>query len=187
MPLICETIVITTDPKGSLHMAPLGLIADAERWITAPFRPSQTLENIYAQPRFVANLTDDARYFAGCLTGRDAWPLAPTRPEYPPRLLGALAHLELEVEEVREDPVRPRFVCRVQGQGTHASFSGHNRAFAAVVEAAVLVSRLHLLAPADIESEFSRLRIIVSKTAGPREVEAFEWLEAKVADQRAAT
>jgi hypothetical protein len=183
VPLICETILITADEEGTPHIAPLGLIADAERWIIAPFRPSKTLDNLYARPFFIANLTDDARFFAGCLTGRRAWPLALTRPAYPPRLVGALSHWELEVEETREEPVRPQFVCRVQGQRFHAPFAGHSRAFAAVVEAAVLVSRLHLLSLKEIESEFSRLRVIVFKTAGPREAEAFGWLETWVANQ----
>ena len=181
MPLIRETIVITADAAGDPHLAPLGLISEGETWIAAPFRPSITLENLLARPRAVANLTDDARIFAGCLTGRCDWPVTPTRPGFPPRLTGALAHWELEVAEIHEDDTRPRFVCRIKAQAVHAPFPGHNRAFAAVVEAAVLTSRLDLLPRSEIDAEFARLRIVVAKTAGPHEAEAFGWLEAKVA------
>jgi hypothetical protein len=181
MPLIRETLVVTADENGTPHLAPLGLISEGENWIIAPFHPSRTLKNLRTQPRAVANLTDDARIFAGCLTGRRDWPLTPTRTGFPPRLVGALAHWELEVAEVREEETRPRFVCRIAAQAAHAPFPGHNRAFAAVVEAAVLTSRLDLLPRAEIEAEFSRLRVVVAKTAGPREAEAFGWLEAKVA------
>jgi hypothetical protein len=179
MPLIRETIVVTADASGRPHIAPLGLIAEGEHWIIAPFRPSTTLDNLRVRPFAVANLTDDARVFAGCLTGRRDWPLAPAGAGY--RLAETLAHWELEVVEAREDAARPRFVCRVAARQTHAPYEGFNRAFAAVVEAAVLTSRLDFLPRAEIEAEFARLKTIVAKTAGPREAEAFGWLEAKVA------
>jgi hypothetical protein len=186
MPLIRETIVVTADAAGIAHIAPLGLIAEGEHWIIAPFRPSTTLDNLRARPVAIANLTDDARIFAGCLTGRRDWPLTATAPGFPPRLSQALAHWELEVVEIREDAQRPRFVCRIARSEAHAAYEGFNRAFAAVVEAAVLVSRLDLLPRAEIEAEFARLKIVVGKTAGAREAEAFSWLEAKVVAHGAA-
>jgi hypothetical protein len=179
MPLIRETIVITADSSSRAHIAPLGLIAEGEHWIIAPFRPSTTLENLRARPFAVVNLTDDARVFAGCLTGRRDWPLVAAGGGF--RLAETLAHWEMEVIEVREDALRPRFVCRITRAEAHAPFGGFNRAFAAVIEAAVLTSRLDLLPRADVEAEFARLKIIVAKTAGLRESEAFGWLEAKLA------
>lgn len=184
MPLIQETIVVTTDASGRPHIAPLGLIAEGEHWIIAPFRPSTTLENLRVRPFAVANLTDDARVFAGCLTGRREWPLVRAGAGF--RLAETLAHWELEVVEVREHAERPRFVCRIARQEAHGPFAGFNRAFAAVVEAAVLASRLDLLPRPEIDAEFARLKIVVAKTAGPREAEAFGWLEAKVAAHGAA-
>lgn len=181
MPLIRETIVVTFNAEGRPHIAPLGLISEGPHWVIAPFRPSTTLDNLTARPFATANLTDDARVFAGCLTGRRDWPLAATHPDRPPRLAQTLAHWALEVVETREHAERPRFVCRVAHAETHAAFDGFNRAFAAVVEGAVLASRLDLLPRAEIEAEFARLAVIVAKTAGSREREAFGWLEAKVA------
>ena len=57
---------------------------------------------------------------------------------------------------------------------------------AAVIEGAVLVSRLHLLARAEVEAELARLDIIVGKTAGPAEAEAWGWLKDKAAQVFAA-
>ena len=187
MPLIRETLLVTVDEDGAPHLAPLGLISEGENWIIAPFHPSRTLSNLRVQPRAVANLSDDARIFAGCVTGRRDWPMTPTRAGFPPRLERTLAHWELEVVGVREDAIRPRFVCRILAQATHAPFPGHNRAFAAVVEAAVLASRLDLLPRSEIEAEFARLRVAVAKTAGSHETEAFGWLEAKVAAHGASS
>ena len=70
MPMIREAIVTTIGALGEPHLAPLGLIAEGEHWILAPFHPSTTLENLRHTPFAVANLTDDVRIFAGCLTGR---------------------------------------------------------------------------------------------------------------------
>jgi hypothetical protein len=179
MPLIREAIVTTVNAQGAPHLAPLGLIAEGERWILAPFHPSTTLDNLRQAPFAVANLTDDVRVFAGCLTGRRDWPLTPATIVAAPRLAATLSHLELVVVEVREHELRPRFVCRVAHQASHAPFQGFNRAQAAVIEAAVLVSRLHLLPRAAIEAELTRLEITVSKTAGPAEAEAWGWLKDK--------
>jgi uncharacterized protein len=179
MPLIREAIVTTVNARSEPHLAPLGLIAEGEAWILAPFHPSTTLDNLREAPFAVANFTDDVRVFAGCLTGRRDWPLTPATLVAAPRLATSLSHLELVVFEVREHELRPRFVCRVVHRALHAPFEGFNRAQAAVIEAAVLVSRLHLLPRAEIEAELARLEIIVSKTAGPSEAEAWSWLKVK--------
>jgi hypothetical protein len=55
-------------------------------------------------------------------------------------------------------------------------FIGFNRARHAVLEAAILATRTHLIPPEQIRDEFARLQIIVDKTAGPREQEAMALL-----------
>ena len=114
MPMVRETVVSTMNRAGQVHLAPIGLIAEDEGWIIAPFRPSVTLDNLCEVPFAVANFTDDVRVFAGCLTGRAAqWPTAPCRDIRVPRLANALAHAELAVTHTTEDEQRPRFHCRV--------------------------------------------------------------------------
>jgi uncharacterized protein len=187
MPLIRETVVTTCDARGRVHLAPLGLIAEGDSWIIAPFRPSTTLENLRAVPYAVANATDDVRVFAGCLTGRRDWPTVPADVVPVPRLAVALAHTELAVSAVTEDDERPRFHCRVVATGLHAAFTGFNRAQAAVVEAAILVSRLHLLSREHVEGELARLAIAVDKTAGEGEREAWRWLMERVHGEAAGS
>lgn len=187
MPMIRECIVTTLAADGVAHLAPLGLIEESEGWTIAPFRPSATLDNLRAIPFATASFCDDVRVFAGCLTGRRDWPLLPAARIPPPRLAAALAHAELAVVRVREDETRPRFFCRVVQRAMHAPFGGFNRAQAAVIEAAILVSRLHLLPRAEIEAEIARLRIAVEKTAGAAEREAWQWLMDAVARSAAPT
>jgi uncharacterized protein len=179
--MIRETIVTTQDRGGKVHIAPIGLIVEAEGFVIAPFRPSQTLENLRENPYAVANYTDDVQVFAGCLTGRRDWPTRPAEHVPGAILAAALAHAELEVHHVEEDAQRPRFHCRILHEAIHAPFRGFNRAQAAVVEAAILVSRLHLLPMDKIEREVAYLQIAVAKTAGPRERQAWDWLMARIA------
>jgi hypothetical protein len=176
MPMIRETIVSTADRAGKVHFAPLGLIAEGDGFIIAPFHPSSTLDNLRDVPFAAANFTDDVRVFAGCLTGRGDWPSAACDEIPVRRLAQALAHAELAVTHISEDKERPRFHCRVVRIVTHAPFKGFNRAQAAVIEAAILVSRLRLLPRDRIDREMSYLEIAVNKTASPVEAEAWDWL-----------
>ncbi len=180
MPMIRETIVTTISTAGAVHIAPFGIIAEEEGWIVAPFHPSVTIDNLRAVPFCVANYTDDVRVFAGCLTGRRDWPTVAADQVPVPRLAAALAHAELAVTRVSEDAQRPRFHCAVVHRASHAPFEGLNRAKAAVVEAAILVSRLDFLPRAKVEQEMAYLATAVSKTAGPAEQQAWDWLVERV-------
>jgi hypothetical protein len=180
MPMIRETIVTTVNAAGSVHIAPLGIIADGDGWIIAPFHPSTTLDNLRATPFAVANYTDDVRVFAGCLTGRNQWPTVASECVSVPRLADSLAHAELAVTRITEDPQRPRFHCEVVRLAAHAPFRGFNRAQAAVLEAAILASRLHMLPREKVESEMTYLEIAVGKTAAAAELEAWGWLTDKI-------
>jgi hypothetical protein len=183
MPMIRETIVTTLNEEGRVHMAPLGLIAEGDGWIIAPFRPSTTLDNLRATPYAVANFTDDVLIFASCLVGRKEWPTRPSTHVPGAVLEGTLSHAELQVDHVQEDEQRPRFHCRVVHEASHAPFKGFNRAQAAVIEAAILTSRLHMLPREKIERELGYLQIAVEKTAGPREHEAWRLLVEKIEDR----
>jgi uncharacterized protein len=180
VPMVRETILTTISGDDRVHIAPMGIIADGDGWIIAPFRPSTTLDNLRAVPFAIANYSDDVRIFAGCLTGRFDWPTTAADEVPVPRLAHALAHAELAVTRVTEDEQRPRFHCRVVRLLSHTPFEGFNRAKAAVVEAAILVSRLNFLPKEKIEKEIAYLEIAVSKTAGATEGEAWNWLMEKI-------
>ncbi|MFL6714110.1 MAG: DUF447 domain-containing protein [Sulfurifustis sp.] len=178
--MIYETVVTTRTAEGKIHIAPMGVRRSDGNIILAPFRPSGTLDNLLRDGVAVINYTDDVRVIAGCLTGRFDWPLAPATCVPGMRLANCLAHAEVRVERTVPDETRPQLYCRVVYEATHAPFRGFNRAQAAVVEAAILVSRLHLLPREKIEREMAYLAIAVEKTAGSREREAWSWLRERV-------
>jgi len=61
--------------------------------------------------------------------------------------------------------------------GRFREFFGFNRAKHAVVEAAILATRTEFLPPEEILAEFRRLAVLVEKTGGSAEHEAFQLLE----------
>lgn len=182
--MIWETVVTTRAPDGRVHIAPMGIRVEEGRVVLAPFRPSTTLDNVLATGVATVNMTDDVRIFAGCLTGRRDWPTVSCEHIACVRLADPLTHRELKVARVEDDAARPRLLCDVVFERTHRAFAGFNRAQAAVLEAAILVSRLDMLPAAKIDAELAYLTIAIEKTAGPMEREAWGWLTTRIAQFR---
>lgn len=182
---IFEVVITTVSAAGVPHVAPMGIRYQPEgRVLLMPFKPSTTLDNVLATGHAVLNRLVDTRVFAGAVTGRRQWPLLPAQHVAGQRLAQALSHVELALAEQRDDPQRPVLVMRTVHEATHAPFIGFNRAQAAVIEGAVLVSRLRMLPAEKIDSEMRYLQIAIDKTAGPEEQEAWGWLLEAVAKHR---
>lgn len=174
--MIQETIVTTQNTAGETHIAPMGVHVAGDEFIILPFRPSTTLDNILATKTAVINYTDDVRIFAGCVTGRNDWPLKKASMIDGYFLEGALAHCEVKLTHVDDDPVRPKLFCQAVHQVNHSAFKGFNRAQFSILEAAILLSRVNRLAPTKIHTELEYLHIGFNKTAGPKEREAWVWV-----------
>jgi hypothetical protein len=182
---IYETVITTVARDGRVHVAPMGVRYAGEYVVLMPFKPSTTLDNVLASRHAVLNAVTDTRVFAGCVTGRRAWPTVAAECIAGQRLACALNHVELELVEHRDDAQRPVLRLARVHAATHAPFIGLNRAQAAVVEGAVLVSRLHMLPMDKIETEMKYLQIAIDKTAAAPEHEAWGWLREAVAAHRA--
>ena len=174
--MIQETIVTTQNLDGVTHIAPMGVHVVGDELLIMPFKPSATLNNLLASKNAVINYTDDVRVFAGCLTGRRDWALSPAKKIEGFYLDNALSHSEVELVRTEQDQQRPKLFCRTIHMINHAPFQGFNRAQYSVLEAAILVSRLHMLPLDKIDSELEYLHIGLEKTAGERELEAWGWL-----------
>jgi uncharacterized protein len=185
--MIIESIITTQSPDGQVHVAPMGVREENGWVILAPFKPSTTLENILTSQYAVQNFCDDVRVFAGCVTGfkRD-WPIVPASKIASVRLRDTLAHSELQLDHIDDDTQRPTLYLKRIHEETHDAFSGFNRAQAAVIEGAVLISRLHLLTQEKIDAEWRYLTIAIEKTAGHNEREAWRWLAEKLSQHRQA-
>jgi len=158
------------------HIAPMGVLVQNDYTIILPFKPNLTLNNIIASQSAVINYCDDVRIFAGCLTNRRDWPLSPAEKLNGYFLTDTLAHSELILEKIEDDPIRPKLFCKTIHTVNHKPFLGFNRAQYSVLEAAILISRLNRLPWNKVKKELEYLRIGLEKTAGPREMLAWDWL-----------
>lgn len=184
--VIYECVVSTVNEQGQPNVAPLGVRYAPEGIVVLmPFKPSTTLNNILATRHAALNIVTDTRVFAGCVTGRKTWPMLPMLQAPGWRLACAQRHLELQLEDVADDPQRPVLKFITLRDEIHMPFNGLNRAQAAVVEGAVLVSRLHMLPPEKVDGEMAYLQIAITKTASAAEHEAWGWLQEAVANHRA--
>ncbi len=178
--MIYETIITTVDMAGNPHITPFGVQKKEGLIVISPFKPSTTLTNILATECAVMNLTDDVRVFAAAIVKAQTQAIVPATIVNGVRLAETLAHQELRLEQVVEDAERPQLWMRVVHKETHQPFAGFNRAQAAVIELAVLASRLNRLPQDKVLSERAYLQIAIDKTAGERELQAWQWLVEKI-------
>jgi hypothetical protein len=190
--MILEGIVTTVAPDGRVNVAPMGPrvgltpAGDLERFVLRPFRTAQTYANLKAHGEGVLHVTDDVLLLARAALGLPD-PLPPMRAAERVRgwvLSGACRYYEFRVTGCDDRAERAEFEAEVVHPGRLRDFFGFNRAKHAVVEAAILATRVGILPPNDIESEYRKLAVLVEKTGGPQEHEAFALLQQHV--QKAA-
>ncbi len=182
--MILEGIVTTLGASGVLNIAPMGPRVDADmaRFVLRPFPTSQTYHNLKSLGEGVLHVTDDVLLLARAALG----PVEPPPPLQPAAavrgmvLAGACRYYEFRVRSVDESEPRVRIEAEVVRAGRLRDFFGFNRAKHAVVEAAILATRTDFLPPDEVEAEYRRLAVLVDKTGGPQEHEAFDFLRRHV-------
>ncbi|HEC73646.1 MAG TPA: DUF447 family protein [Methylophaga aminisulfidivorans] len=177
---IHEVIVTTLSESGEPHHAPMGISEVNDYFLIKPFKPSSTYNNLKRHGQCTINYVDDVRVFAGALTERREWPVLAANSIDSMYLACALSHTELRIDQIDDDDPRATFYAKVVSDYTHQPFRGFNRAQNAVVETAILVSRLGMLPEEKITQELTYHRISIEKTAGERELEAWGWLMEKI-------
>ena len=174
--MIIESILTTMDAAGTVNFAPMGVEWGEEEIVIKPFLETATFKNLSTTRAAVVNLTDDVLLFARAAISSPQFPAAPASVVRGAVLEAACSWRELEVRAIDATPPRSRVVTAVVHRGFRREFLGFNRAKHAVLEAAILATRTHLLPPDQIRDEFARLQVIVDKTAGPRERDAMALL-----------
>jgi hypothetical protein len=178
--MIIESILTSMDASGALNCAPMGVEWGEETIVIKPFVDTTTFRNLRATGVAVVNLTDDVMLFAQGATGNVTFPHGPAAVVRGAVLDAACSWREVEVTSLDDTPPRSRIVTRVVHRGTRREFLGFNRARHAVLEAAILATRTHLIVATELRAEFARLQVIVEKTAGARELEAMALVTAVV-------
>jgi hypothetical protein len=177
---ILEGLLATYGDDGQPHLAPMGPLVrnDMKRLWLRPFRTSTTYANLKRRGAGVFHVTDDveliARAAVGSLSDPPRWNLE--RAAVGPVLADACRWYVFRVESLDDDDERTSIVAEIIDQGRVREFCGFNRAKHAVIEAAILATRVHLLDAAHLAAEVERLDVIVNKTGAAAERRAFKFL-----------
>lgn len=185
MALILEGLVTSLNADRTVHLTPMGPVfesPDAMQFELRPYEGSTTLANLQRHPQGVLHVTDDVSLIAVAALGQ-----LTTLPAMKPAqsidgsiLADACRWYEFEVDQHTANPPRHRLLCRVVAYGRGRDFWGFNRARHALLEAAILLTRVGLLEPEYIRREFERLAVPIEKTAGEAEQQLFERLKAEL-------
>jgi hypothetical protein len=188
--MILEGVVTTISAAGEVNIAPMGprFPDDGEpsRFILRPFRTAQTFRNLKEIGEGVLHVTDDVLLLARAALG----PIDPPPPLMPATavrgwvLRDACRYHEFRVTNCDDRTDRAEMIAEIVHTGRLRDFFGLNRAMYAVVEAAILATRTALLPLDDIEAEYRKLAVLVEKTGGPRERNAFALLQQHVVRER---
>lgn len=178
--MILESIVTTINADQSLNISPMGpsVTDDLSTFVLKPFDTSKTFANLNRNRAGVMHVTDDVLLFARSAIGVHCEDVAvlEARKIEGRVLADACRYYEFIVEFIDQTGPRMSLNCRTVKSGRLRDFWGFNRAKHAVIEAAILATRLNFLPRSEIESSMIDLQSMVDKTAGPQEIKAMKLL-----------
>ena len=181
--MILEALITSLNEDGTANVAPMGPRVEPgfRAFVLRPFKTATTYRNLKRHPEGVLHVTDDALMIARAAIGLD--PLAETVAAEVVRgrvIASACRYHEFRATGFDDREERATIACEVVRSGVLREFFGFNRAKHAVVEAAILATRVGIVPMDEIAEEFRRLRSPVQKTGGPDELAAFALLAAHV-------
>jgi hypothetical protein len=179
--MILEGIVTTLNADGAPNISPMGPIVEASmtHLTLRPYQTSATYKNLKRTGEGVFHVIDDVELLARAAIGRLEEPprLLPAEAVHGVILADACRWYAFRVVELDDTQERTNIECDVVDRGRIRDFFGFNRAKHAVLEAAILATRIGLLPAEHLRDEFQRLKVPVEKTAGEQERRAFRLLE----------
>jgi len=183
--MITETIVTTLNEVGEANFAPMGVTIGDGEILIRPYKESATYRNLLATGVAVVNLTDKALLFAESAIANPQFPAFPADRVRGVVLKDACSYYECSVREPDTAHERASFHCQVLKKGVLREFVGFNRAKNAIIEAAILATRVRFLGVEPILHEYRRFSEIVKKTGGEEETRAMQYLQEYVERKQA--
>jgi len=172
--MIIETIFSTLDAVGQPNFAPMGVLWGEEEITVRPFRQTQTCRNLLTTGHGVVNLTDDVLAFVQSALYDAVLPHFPASAVPGVVFQGACSWRELAVVAVAGTAERAQVRCQVVTKGWQRDFLGFCRAKSAVIEAAILATRLHLYDSKAVFEALERYDEIIHKTGDEAERAALQ-------------
>jgi hypothetical protein len=138
-----------------------------------PFRNTNTCRNLLSTGYGVANLSDDVLAYVQCALYDAVLPYFPAKTMPGVVFEGACSWREVMLISQPGAGDRAELCCRVLHEGRQKDFVGFCRAGNAVIEAAILATRLSLYAPQLVNERMIHYGEIVEKTGSENDKQAF--------------
>lgn len=173
---------ITGPSDRRLNIAPMGVIVDPtfHNFVLRPFKTSTTYRNIRGSGEAVFHVMDDALLIARAAIGPVSpgpdLPIMPATHVQGVILANACRYYELKATKIIDHEDRTTIIALAIGATTVRDFVGFHRAKHAVLEAAIMATRLHLTGATAVLKEFEKLQIIIDKTGTTSEFQAMDEL-----------
>ena len=182
---VLEGIVTTVNADGTTNVSPMGPIVDdsMSSLVLRPYQTSTTYQNLKRIGAGVLHVTDDVELLASAAIGRVR---APVHLATDPRrriLQDACRWYAFQVTNLDDRRERTTIQCQIVESGRQRDFFGFNRAMHAVIEAAILATRIGIVDDGQIRRQIGQLQVLVEKTGGGAEVRAFDRLKRYIADK----
>jgi hypothetical protein len=177
--MILEGLLTTTLADGQPHVAPMGPAVDPEltQWQLRPFQGSTTCDNLLRSGIAVFHVMDDVLPIVQSALSLPV-DLHYRRSADGGWVIESCCHwYSLKLQQWDLSQPRAIVSAQVQATGIHRSFWGWNRAKHAILEATILATRLNLTGRDAVVSQLQPLENAVIKTAGPRELLAWQLVE----------
>ncbi len=182
--MIIEGLLTTTQEDGSPHVAALGPVVNEEltRWTLRPFASSNTFRWLRLNSHCAFHVVDDVVPVVEAALG------FPSSLQFERRqsalddsqfwVIPSACHwYHLQVTQWDLSEMRSQATATPRDSSVLRPFWGWNRAKHAILEATILATRLHLADRQSINEDLKRLEAAIEKTAGHRELEAWQMLQ----------
>lgn len=188
--MILESIVTSVDSEGRVNIAPMGPIIDWDLTTTdpvnqaiclRPFQSSRTYRNLRETGLAVVHVTDNAELFAKAAVDAiepmdvSDW-VQPLESTQWWTLRDCHRWFAVRIESIDDSQPRTEVKAQIERSEVVRPFFGFNRGKHAVIEAAILATRTHLMEETEITRQLDQLQPLVDKTGGPIETAAFDFL-----------
>lgn len=187
--MIIEGIVTTMDEDEDIHIAAMGATVDVSftRLVLRPFADTETFKNMERTNCGVFHVTDNANMIAHIAVNEHFDTGRYRRSSVVPGFLlpsCCRAYEFLGTDSATITDGRASFTADVVEAHHFKDFLGFNRAKHAILEAAILATRFHLLNLDDVAEEFRKFQIIVDKTGTIHDLDTMSMLQRKLNEAR---
>ncbi len=179
--MIVEGLLTSTDSIGTLNVAPMGPIVHGnfDSFTLRPWAGSTTFQNLTLSRQGVFHLVDSISIIAEAAIRR----LTKIPDTFPAEHVAGFVledccrWFEFQITDIDTTHERSEMTAQVVNTGQRRPFRGFNRARHAIIETAILATRLHLIPRDEVESALRFLAPAVAKTGAEEDQASFRMLQ----------